>query len=80
MNPPDTQRFIVDVTVRMDRANGGMSLLQIYDLTGSMCPQLKREKCKSAFRHGIRTRFKKELTGIISAQKTTTKRSGIAAG
>ena len=53
MIPPGTQRLIVDVIVRMDHANGGMSLPQIYDPIESLYPQLTRRMCKSAFRHGI---------------------------
>ena len=72
-----TQRFVVDVIVRMDRANDGMTCPEIYEMIESLCPHLSREQCKRAFTQSIRPRFKAELSGIVIAQKSTTKRSAI---
>ena len=64
------QRFAADVIVRMDCANDGVK-------TESHCPQLTRQQCKRTFTETIHRRFKKELTGIVIAQKSTTKGSGV---
>ena len=70
------QRFVVDVIVRMDRANDGMTCPEIYEMIESLCPHLTRLQCKRSFTETIRHRFRTELTGIVIAQKSTTKRSG----
>ena len=72
-----TQRFVVDVIVRMDRANDGMTCPEIYEMIESLCPHLSRQQCKRVFTQSIRPRFKARLTGIVIAQKSTTKRSAI---
>jgi len=70
------QRFVVDVIVRMDRANDGMTCPEIYEMIESLCPHLTRLQCKRSFTETIRHRFRTELTGIVIAQKSTTKRRG----
>jgi len=71
------QRFVVDVIVRMDRANDGMTCPEIYEMIESLCPHLTRQQCKRSFTETIRRRFSKELPGIMIAQKSTKKRSGV---
>ena len=70
--------FIADAIVRADRANNGMTSGAIHEMVGTLCPTLSLEQCKGAFKKIKRQpEFKERLTGVIRAQKSTTKRSGI---
>ena len=74
----DKKVFIVDAIVRADRANNGMASGAIHEMVGTLCPTLSLEQCKGAFKKIKRQlEFKERLTGVIRAQKSTTKRSGI---
>ena len=73
---PVQRWFVVDVIVRMDRANDRMTCPEIYEMIESLCPHLTRLQCKRSFTETIRHRFRTELTGIVIAQKSTTKRRG----
>jgi len=64
------QRFVVDVIVRMDRANDGMTCPGIYEITEPLCPHLTQHQCKKSFTETIRYRFRKELTGIRHRDRT----------
>ena len=80
-NPASTidrsvDQFVVDVLRRKDRANEGLCRREMGDLVQDLAPNLS---CKQAvrFADSIRARHKSELTGIISAQASTTKRTAI---
>ncbi|KAJ1445852.1 hypothetical protein M885DRAFT_548582 [Pelagophyceae sp. CCMP2097] len=63
------QKFLVDVVKRRDRGNDGMSTAAVVDALGELLRQ--------AWRRTVRPGFKSDLTGIIRAQATTTKRTAI---
>ena len=72
----ESNQFVVDVVRRKDRANEGMSRREIGDLLQDLAPHLS---AKQAVRKvdSIRQLHKSELTGIVSAQASTTKRTAI---
>ena len=75
---PEKQDFLVDVIVRRDRANEGMGRAEIITMLETLCPNLSAAQCKQAFKKiKRRDKYKGRLTGVVTAQKTTTKRSGI---
>ena len=74
----DKKVFIVDAIVRADRANNGMTSGSIHEMVGTLCPTLSLKQCKCAFKKiKQQPEFKARLTGVVRAQKSTTKRSGI---
>ena len=76
--PYETQNFIVDVIVRRDGANDGMTRGDIAEMMGLLLPNVSSEQCADAFRKMKRSeRFQGRLSGVVLAQKTTTKRSAI---
>ena len=72
----ESNQFVVDVVRRKDRANEGMNRREIGDLLQDLAPHLS---AKQAVRKvdSIRQLHKSELTGIVSAQASTTKRTAI---
>ena len=75
----DNEQLVVDVVRRHDRGNDGKSLREIHDTMQQLQP-ITQEQARNAFRRTIRNAHKKELTGVIKAQATTTKRSAITVG
>jgi hypothetical protein len=71
------EKFVVDVVRRYDRGNDGLSNAGVLDTLGELKPNLTRTQLGNAWRNTIRPHHKKELTGIVTAQATTTKRSAI---
>ena len=54
----------------------GKSLREIHDTMQQLQP-ITEQQARNAFRRTIRSAHKKELTGVVKAQATTTKRSAI---
>mmetsp|Transcript_55081 Transcript_55081/g.125309 ORF Transcript_55081/g.125309 Transcript_55081/m.125309 type:complete len:312 (+) Transcript_55081:149-1084(+) len=74
----EKQEFIIEVIVRADRANEGMTSLALFDMIEALCPELKRKQIRPAFIKFKRSkRNRGRLTGTVKAQKSTTKRSAI---
>ena len=72
----DTKQFVVDVLRRRDRANDGMSRQEALDMLQDLQPGRSRSQLATAF-DSLRIERKEEITGIVKAQATTTKRSAI---
>lgn len=72
-----TAQTIVDTVRRRDRGNDGMSQKQVVDTLQELIPGLTRSQADNTFRRTIRPAHKDELTGIVKAQATTTKRTAI---
>ena len=62
------------MVLRADPANKGMTSLAIYDMIEALCPELKRKQIGPAFKKlkGCK-RHRGRLTGVVKAQKSTTK-------
>ena len=73
----ETAQTVVDTVRRRDRGNDGMSQKQVVDTLQELIPGLTRSQADNTFRRTIRPAHKKELTGIVKAQATTTKRTAI---
>ena len=71
------QQFAVDVIRRHDRGNDGLSRRGCIDLLHDLQPQNKRKNVAAAFDRTVRPHHKAELTGIIQANATTSKRTAI---
>ena len=69
-------RFVADNIRRADRANDGLSKQKCVDLVQEVKPELRRSQCEQALAT-VRACHRAELTGIVKAQATTTKRSAI---
>ena len=67
---PDTQAVITDVLIRHDRANHGKGVKEAVDILDTMHPHLE-----GSFRRTVRPKFVKVLTGRVTVQATTTKRT-----
>jgi hypothetical protein len=69
--------FLVDVIHRHDRGNKGMSNSDALDALTDLKPDLTRAQARNCFANTIRPAHKEVMTGIVRAQKTTTKRTAI---
>ena len=72
----DNEQLVVDAVRRVDRGNDGKSLREIHDTMQQLQP-ITEQQARDAFCRTIRSAHKKELTGVVKAQATTTKRSAI---
>ena len=72
------EQVIVDVAKRADRANEGKSAADLADDLLEMNPHLSKKQVVNAMTRTIRPQRKDDLTGIIKAQSTTTRRSAIS--
>ena len=73
----EQQQFAVDVIVRHDRGNDGLNRRRCIDVLHDLQPGLKRKNVAQSFDRNVRPRHKDELTGIIHANATTSKRTAI---
>ena len=71
----DTQAVINDVLIRLDRANQSKGVREAVDLLETMQPEFKRTQLEGSFRRTVRPKFVKVLTGPVTVQATTTKRT-----
>ena len=77
----DTQEtFLVDNVRRKDRGNDGMTKSEIVDMVQDLKPGLNRKSAADAYDRTVKTKHHQVLTGIVSAQATTTKRSAVTVG
>jgi hypothetical protein len=72
-----SQEFITDVLVRRDRGNQGLGVAGAVDILETILPRFSREQLQNSFRRTVRPSVKKRLTGPVTVQSTTTKRSAI---
>jgi hypothetical protein len=72
-----SQAVIVDVLVRKDRANEGVSVTGAVDILEQMHPELSRPQLELSFRRTVRPAYSERLTKPVAAQPTTTKRTAI---
>ena len=72
-----TAQVLVDTIRRHDRANQGKGLPEIIGTIQEIKPELDRKQARNTYDKTVKKDHKKELTGIVKAQATTTKRSGI---
>ena len=75
----EIQEVIVDVLVRLDRANEGVGIKQAVDIVGEMCPELSSKQITNALFKLRKTNlnFRRLTRKPVAAQATTTKRTGI---
>ncbi|KAJ1449690.1 hypothetical protein M885DRAFT_590330 [Pelagophyceae sp. CCMP2097] len=71
------QKSLVDVVRRRDLGNDGMSTAAVVNALGKLVPDSSREQLRRAWRRIVRPGFKSDLTDIIRAQATMTKRTAI---
>eukprot|EP00966_Prymnesium_polylepis_P155365 3588403-Prymnesium_polylepis.1 len=74
---PDTANFVVDVMRRRDRGNEGMSRRDGIQMVQDLQPELNSKQAAHQFDRQVRGKHKEELTGIVKAEATTTKRSAV---
>jgi len=74
----EKQQVLVDVIRRSDRGNTPKTFPEIIDTIQDLEP-VSRKQARDAYDRTIKPTHKKVLTGIIKAQRTTTKRSAITA-
>ena len=74
------KQFAVDVVRRHDRGNDGLDKRKIVDLMHDLKPDLKRRSVEQAFDRDVRPKHAHQLTGIVKANPTTTKRTAITVG
>ena len=72
---PATQAVITDVLIRLDRANQGKGVKEAVDILETMHPGCTRTQLEGSFRRTVRPKFVKVLTGSVTVQATTTKRT-----
>ena len=74
----EKQEFIIEVIVRADRANEGMTSLDIYEMIEALRLELSTKQIKRTFRLLKDSKRNRErLTGTVKAQKSTIKGSSI---
>ena len=71
----DTLAVITDVLIRHDRANQGKGVKEAVGILETMHPELKRTQLEGTFRRTVRPKLVKVLTGRVTVQATTTKRT-----
>ena len=72
---PASQAVITDVLIRLDRANQGKGVKEAVDILETMHPGCTRTQLEGSFRRTVRPKFVKVLTGPVTVQATTTKRT-----
>ena len=72
-----TQQFAVDVLRRRDRGNDGMNARESVDMIHDLMPELSRLQARQTFSRTICPGHSTELSRIVKAQASTTKRSAI---
>ena len=72
---PNTQAVITDVVIRHDRANHGKGVKAAVDILETMHPDCTRTQLEGSFRRTVRPKFVKVLTGPVTVQAKTTKRT-----
>jgi hypothetical protein len=72
----EEKQFVVDNIRRADRGNDGMSKKRIVDMVQDIKPDLSRTQAEAALK-SVREEHKGELTAVVKAQATTTKRTAI---
>ena len=76
----EMQEVILDVLVRMDRANEGVGIAEALEIVAEICPELSSDQISNALFHLRRKNpeFIARLTKKpVAAQATTTKRTAI---
>jgi hypothetical protein len=73
----NNSQFVVDVMRRKDRGNDGMNRGSAIDMLHDLQPASKRASLARAFDRHLRPTFKDQLTGIVKAQASTSKRCAI---
>lgn len=73
----ETQKFLVDVMRRRDRGNDGMNRREAVAMLQDLKPDLSRQQLSDTFRNTVRRNHSSELTNIVKAQASTTKRGQI---
>ena len=73
----ETAQFAVDVLRRRDRGNDGMNHREAIDMVHDLMPMLSRKQVSQTFLRTIRPGHSSELSNIVKAQASTTKRSSI---
>ena len=72
----DDRLFVAENLRRADRGNDGMTKQKAMDIVQDIKPTLSRSQAENALR-SVRHEHAPDLTGIVKAQATTTKRSAI---
>jgi hypothetical protein len=70
-------QVVVDTIKRSDRGHDGMSIPQVHRMCEALRPDLEHKQVVNAMTRTVRPAQKKQLTGKVKAQATTTKRSAI---
>ena len=76
----EDEQFVVDSIVMNDRANQGLTVPQIIDVVQELRQDLSQKQAQGLMHQTVRPSHTDELSGLRSAQKITTKRTGISAG
>jgi len=71
----EQQEVLVDVLIRADRANDPKNMKELVDIVQVLNPDLSREAASQCYRRTIRPAHSGRVTGLVTAQPTTTKRS-----
>ena len=74
---PNDASFVVDNIRRADRAHDGKTVVDVIDLIQEVKPELSHTQASNAYRRTVKPGHSKLLTGVVTAQPTTTKRSGV---
>ena len=69
------EHFITDVIIMNDRANQGFNAKHTADVAQEVRPDLSQTQVVDYMRHTLRPSHSDELTGLVTAQKTTTKQN-----
>ena len=70
-------QVVVDTIKRADRGHEGMSIPEVHRMCEALRPDLQHTQIVNAMTRTVRPAQKKQLTGKVKAQATTTKRSAI---
>ena len=70
-------QVVVDTIKRADRGHEGMSIPEVHRMCEALRPDLQHTQIVNAMTRTVRPAQKKQLTGRVKAQATTTKRSAI---
>jgi hypothetical protein len=76
---PDDQReaIILDMLIRKNRANEGVSVGGAVDILEKICPEYSRKQLDQACRRTVRPQYSERMTELVAAQAMTTKRTAM---